>query len=205
MAEEFDVPLGIRTGDIVLVRPQGPIGYAIALLQVAGAVLTLRPKYPYSHAAPVWARPEWPQEQDVTVDAAANGLSANPLMDQVRGGASLVLLRPPFARPPDIEERAERWFKSQIGKVRYGFWEFLTLGIRCPLGWRPQDQAGDEPRLRRRAICSAWTSRTILELFGRDPIPWVGHRWTIPSDFADPEAKMTVLTRELKLKTATKG
>jgi hypothetical protein len=181
----------LRTGDVLLRRPSGIIGHAIAILQWQW------PSWrPFSHAAPVWVLGGVPH----AVDAEVGGLHANPIEPQVVAGASFMVRKVPEAvrcrvDPGKLVCRAAEWFGQQVDVVTYDYWDLFRLLWRCPLGWRPAKESGVV--VRRKIVCSAFTSATLRRLFEYDAVPEHCDRWTTPSDLAATRGLATV-TRELR-------
>ena len=189
---------------VALFRPTSLRGYAIALAQWHWPCW-----YPLCHAAPVWVidEPVWLEHADrkllpgaYTVDATGGGLVPHQVQAHVASGASIIVRDvPPQVRrsvtPHILAERAEHWFQTNIGRVRYDKLRLFRFLYRCPLGWRPNGETGSA--VLRSTVCSSWTSRTTWELFDHDDVPAYRRYWTTPSDLAATRELVT-LTFELR-------
>ncbi len=192
----FNVEL--RTLNIALFSPQTIVGYGIVGIEVLGGILTGTARYPYSHAAPVWAPPGRDPDLAVTVDATGGNVATTGLVRQVREGASIAIYRAPGPVLTSIEELAARnWFRDNIGKTKYDWPMFFWQAVACPLGWRPGGAEG--PVLRKRAVCSTFTGASWRAVKKTDLIKWIKDRYLIPSDFADPRTGLELLTTELAI------
>lgn len=198
----------VRTLDIALVRPQGVLGHAIAMLQWQW------PSWrPFAHAAPLYVAQEpfvvpatgvaMPKGA-YTVDAQAGAVALNSVAAQLHAGRSMMIRKVPemvrAVHLQHIQRHAGDWLLPQVGVVTYPYFQLLRFLIRCPLKWRPPG-VNELPAYGQKRVCSALTSAALRVVFhGYDAVPEHCDRWTTPSDLAATTGLETV-TRELTLRT----